>query len=190
MKSLPSLQSADARSTGLTLVERVIALLSRTASAIGGLMIFITMFLIVADVFMRYFFNDPIEGVAEIVSASIVTIVFLQLPNTIRRKRMINADMWFERLQRARPRTSLVVESLYFLVGAIMLLVLVYYILPKVVRAYTAGHTIGTPGIFVWPLWPFEFGVLAGAALATLVYFVMSIRYFLDAIAAERGPAK
>lgn len=189
MREKTSFSSSVARSAGLRLVERAVTGLSRLTSAIGSLMIVISMFLIVADVFMRYVFNDPIEGVAEIVSASIVTIVFLQLPNTIRQKRMINSDVWLDRLQQSKPRFSMFVEAVYFFAGAFMIAVLVHSTLPKVVRAYTDDFTIGTPGIFVWPLWPFEFGVLVGAGLAVLVYLLMAVQHFFRAVAMKEEQA-
>jgi TRAP-type C4-dicarboxylate transport system permease small subunit len=142
------------------------------SSAVGTLMIVVIMVLINADVAMRYLFNQPIPGVAEIVSASIVTIIFLQLPDCIRSERMIRSDMWIERLTRERPGIAAAMETVFNAAGTLMLALLVYYVYPKVARAYTAGHTIGVYGVFLAPVWPFYAGVLLGAALATVEYAV------------------
>lgn len=144
-------------------------------SAVGTLMIVGIMVLINSDVAMRYLFNQPIPGVAEIVSASIVTIIFLQLPDCIRSDRMIRSDMWIERLTRQRPGVAMAMETLFNAAGTLMLALLVYYVYPKVARAYTAGHTIGVYGVFLAPIWPFYAGVLFGSALATVEYAVKTI---------------
>ena len=57
-------------------------------NAIGTLWIFGLMVLIGADVLGRELFNSPIRGVTEIVSLSIVAIVFLQLAHTLWVKRI------------------------------------------------------------------------------------------------------
>ena len=53
-------------------------------NAVGSLVIAAVMALMCADVLMRNIANQPIDGVAEMVAASIVIIVFLQLPSTVR----------------------------------------------------------------------------------------------------------
>jgi len=48
--------------------------------------------MICADIAARSFFNAPIYGVTEIVGASIVCSVFLQLANAIHARRITRAD--------------------------------------------------------------------------------------------------
>ncbi|MEO3388566.1 TRAP transporter small permease [Mesorhizobium sp. CAU 1741] len=153
------------------------------SSVVGTLMIVAIMVLINADVGMRYLFNQPIPGVAEIVSASIVTIIFLQLPDCIFSGRMIRSDMWIGRLTARRPRAAAGLETAFNLLGAVMLALIVYYVYPKVARAYSATHTIGVYGVFLAPVWPFYAGVLVGAALATVEYAVATVHSLRLAIA-------
>ena len=61
-------------------------------NAIGTVWIIALMALICADVVARNFFDQPLPRVPEFVGYSIVAIVFLQLPNTLQLKKLIQAD--------------------------------------------------------------------------------------------------
>ena len=60
------------------------------------------MLLINSDVLGRNLFNAPVRGVTELVSLSIVGIVFLQLADTLHSGRFTRADVLLERPQ-AQP---------------------------------------------------------------------------------------
>jgi TRAP-type mannitol/chloroaromatic compound transport system permease small subunit len=152
-----------------------LAPVTRIVSAIGSLMIIAMMALINADVGMRFLFNSPIPGVSEMIAASIVSIIFLQLPDCIEQGRMIRSDMWFDKVLVTRPRLGTAIDAVFHAIGAAMLMLLVYYIFPKVARAFTDGHTIGVYGVFQAPLWPFYLLVLIGAVLAAAEYVIASI---------------
>jgi hypothetical protein len=75
------------------------------------------MLLMCADVLMRNLAGRPIDGVAETVAASIVVIVFLQLPATLRHGRMSRADLFIEPLLERRPAAGRRLRALYSAVG-------------------------------------------------------------------------
>src|SRR5690606_26270968 len=77
--------------------------LTQGLNALGSLMILGLMLLINADIIGRTGFNAPVRGVTELVSLSIVGIVFLQLADTLRCGRFTRADMLLERLKRTQP---------------------------------------------------------------------------------------
>lgn len=160
-----------------SLVGQSLTRLTRTLSAIGSLMIMGLMVGINADVGGRYFFNSPIPGTAEVISASIVSIIFLQLPDCVRKRRMIRSGVLIDRLLERRPRLGETAEAVLSFVGFAMLCIMVYYLVPAVSKAWTARHTIGVPGIFTAPIWPFYLLVLLGAALATIEYGRLCIKY-------------
>ena len=138
-------------------------------------MIVLMMIMINADVGFRYAFDNPLPGVAEIVSAGIVSIIFLQLPDCIRAGRMIRSDMWIERVARRKPRVGHLMDAIFHAVGTGMLAVLVYYVFPEVTDAVVEQQTIGVHGVFVAPVWPFYICVVIGAVLATLEYAVCTV---------------
>ena len=73
----------------------------------GSLLIFALMVLIVVDVLGRNLAGAPLPGVPEMVALSIVAIVFLQSPQTLRAGRMPRSEALLSVLERRAPRASL-----------------------------------------------------------------------------------
>lgn len=172
---------------GPTPFGRGLSRLTRTVSAIGSLMIVGLMVAINADVGGRYLFNHPVPGTAEVISASIVSIVFLQLPDCIRSDRMIRSGVLIDRLLLTRPRLGEAMEVIFSLTGLVMTCILLRYLVPAVHKAWAAYHMIGVPGIFQAPIWPFYLLVVIGAALAVVEYG-RAILVHLQRYRAERQP--
>ena len=78
--------------------------LTAVLAAVGTGWILFLMALICADVLSRWLLNAPILGVAEMVQFSIVGIVFLQLPQTLRVGGLTRADVLFARVLSRAPR--------------------------------------------------------------------------------------
>ena len=66
-------------------------------NSIGTVLIFGLVVMINLDVFSRFLFNAPIDGVKELVELSIVAIVFLQLPDAVRAGRLTRSDGLYSR---------------------------------------------------------------------------------------------
>ena len=64
----------------------------------GSVLILAIVVLINLDVFSRFLFNNPIDGVTELVELSIVAIVFLQLADAVRNGRLTRSDGLYNRL--------------------------------------------------------------------------------------------
>ena len=104
-------------------------------NGLGSLVIGLVMLLMCADVFMRNAFNQPIDGVAELVAASIIVIVFLQLPGTLRHGRMSRADLFLDPFMLRRPRAGLRLRALFSLAGIFACGVIAYATWPIAMRA-------------------------------------------------------
>lgn len=140
----------------------------------GSFWIFCIMMLINADVFGRYLFGAPINGVPEIVSLSIVGIVFLQLANTLRVRRMIRSDVIVGRLLQNRPRAGHLLQAVHHLAGLLVLCTLVYFVWPKLVEAWQEKIYIGDIGHFTMVTWPI-LAIIVGAGAVTAVQFAMHL---------------
>ncbi|MEK9725573.1 MAG: TRAP transporter small permease subunit, partial [Rhodospirillaceae bacterium] len=85
----------------ITLSDRISKFLMIVAAAWA----FGLAFLVMADIVGRTYFDFPIYGTAEIVAASIVIVVFLQVGYAIRSRSMLKADFLVthlpDRVQRA-----------------------------------------------------------------------------------------
>jgi TRAP-type C4-dicarboxylate transport system permease small subunit len=147
-------------------------LLSAGANGVGTVGIVALMVLINADVFGRFLFNSPIAGVPEMVSLSIVGIVFLQVGHTLRQGRFIRSDMAIGRLLRARPRAGHAVQALHHATGAVLAGILLYFSAGSFVDIWRNGETVGTFGIFEAPVWPVALIIVFGCVMM-LVQFAL-----------------
>lgn len=131
-------------------------------NAVGTLCIFAVMILINFDIFGRFAFSRPVPGVKEIVELSIVGIVFLQLPHTLRVGRITRSDAAFNQLLSRFPRVAHVLSALYNLTGALLSALIVYGSVPRFASAWSDNHYIGNQGIFVAPVWPVRLIIVVG----------------------------
>ena len=136
--------------------------LVESLNAVGTLCIFAVMILINFDIFGRFAFSSPLPGVKEIVELSIVGIVFLQLPHTLRVGRITRSDAAFNQLLSRFPRVAHVLSALYNLTGALLAALIVYGSVPRFASAWSDNHYIGNQGIFVAPVWPVRLIIVIG----------------------------
>lgn len=141
-------------------------------NAAGSLLIFAIMAMIVADVLSRNFLNQPIAGVAELVAASIVMIVFLQLPGTLRHGRMAQADIFIAGFTERHPRLGNLLQALFFLAGSWMLYIIYKGTLPVFIRAWERNQFMGIEGVFTFPVWPIR-ALIIGCAVITVAQYLL-----------------
>ena len=171
--------------TPLGRLARGISVISIAFAGLGGLGIVGIMVLINADVIGRGAFSIPVPATAEMVSAAIVAVVFLQLPLAIGRGRAVRSDMLITRLHRRVPRAGSALDAVHHLAGAVMIAILVYYLWPQLVSTLTQHRTVGLQGIFILPRWPFTLCVFLGAVLAMLQYLLMAVAFAWRAITGD-----
>lgn len=144
-------------------------------NAIGTAWIFALMILINADILGREIFNKPVRGVTELVSLSIVGIVFLQLANTLWVGRFTRADILIEPLLRRRPRLGHALQAIYHLAGAVLLAVIFKASLPGFIEAIEIDEYVGAAGDFTAPTWPVKFILLLGSACTSLTFLLLAL---------------
>jgi C4-dicarboxylate transporter, DctM subunit len=143
-------------------------------NAVGSVVIAAVMVLMCADVLLRNIANQPIDGVAELVATSIVVIVFLQLPATLRQGRMSRADLFIDPLVQRRPAAGKALRALFSLVGVFACAVIAYATWPVLARAWSDAEFWGIEGVFTFPTWPMRAVVILGAGLASLQYLLLA----------------
>lgn len=141
------------------------------AARVAGIVLTGMMFLIIADVFMRYAFSKPINGVLEITEEVLmISVVFLTLASAPH----IRVTFITERF-RARTRGILRIVSLSP--------VLVFFVILdgrsflNAVFSYSKRET--SWGVIPFPLYPSRFLVFVGFTLLTLrliIRFVHTVR--------------
>lgn len=143
-------------------------------NGLGSLLIALVMLLMCSDVLLRNAFNRPVDGVAELVAASIVVIVFLQLPSTLRHGRMSRVELCLDPLLLRHPRLGLCLRALFGLGGVFACGLIACATWPLVMRAFAREEFLGVRGLVSFPSWPLHAVVLLGSALASLQYALLA----------------
>jgi TRAP-type mannitol/chloroaromatic compound transport system permease small subunit len=152
-------------------------------NAIGSLVIGAVMLLMCTDVLLRDLFNRPIDGVAELVATSIIVIVFLQLPATLRHGRMSRADLFIDPFVARRPVAGRRLRAFFSAAGVFACAVIAYASWPVFMRAWADKEFLGVEGGFTFPTWPMHGIVVLGSALAALQYALLVIQDLREAAA-------
>ncbi|TWH34483.1 MULTISPECIES: TRAP transporter small permease [unclassified Aminobacter] len=155
-------------------------------NAAGTVWIIVLMILINSDIFARSFINSPIAGVPELVSFSIVGIVFLQLAHTLRSGSMTRSDVLLNMLERSAPRARRTLLCIFHLVGGLLMALVAWTFWPSLAAAFRfpARHFMGNPGFFTVPQWPLFAIVLLGIVATAIQFLILA---YDDAKAVREG---
>lgn len=148
--------------------------LTQALNALGTLIIIALMLLINADIVGRTGFGAPVRGVTELVSLSIVGIVFLQLADTLRCGRFTRADMLLDRLKRTRPVLAAVLQAIYHLLGAVLMAVILWAAWPSLMESVRLREYVGALGDFTAPVWPVRVMMLVGLVVTALTFVLLA----------------
>lgn len=141
-------------------------------NALGTLWIVALMLLINTDVLGRNLFDAPVRGVTELVSLSIVGIVFLQLADTLHSGRITRADVLLQGLQKNRPVLAALLHAFFHLVGAVLMATILWAAWPTLWESIQMREYVGAIGDFTAPVWPVRLVMLVGLS-ATLITFLL-----------------
>ncbi|MGQ9368675.1 TRAP transporter small permease subunit [Azospirillum sp. ST 5-10] len=165
-------------------VLRLLDACTAVLNAVGTLLIVGVMLAINSDVLGRALFGSPVAGVPEMVSMSIVAIVFLQVAHSFRSGGLTRAEILLDRLP---PRGRAGLEALYCLFGVALCVVLFMGLLPLFERAWTRDVFVGAIGSFTAPIWPVRLVMLVGTAALALQFLARAVRAGLAAAGAGAG---
>ncbi len=143
-------------------------------NAAGSLLILLIALIICIDVAYRNIVGEAIPGVTEVLSFSVVMIVFLQATSALRSGKFVRADMLITPIISWKPRIGYSLLMLFDLLGAVVMLIIFYGSLPLMMRAWSQGLFFGIPGVFTAPEWPIRVAVVAGC-------FMLAIQFLIDA---------
>lgn len=150
--------------------------LTAVLAAIGTGWILFLMALICADVLSRWLLNAPILGVAEMVQFSIVGIVFLQLPQTLRVGGLTRADVLFARILARAPRIAYALQLAYDLVGAALFAIILITTWPLAEQAFANREFYGSTGVVQIPTGPLKAIIIVGCAALVAQFCLLAWR--------------
>lgn len=160
----------------MILIFRCLDRLTQAANIIGTLLIVALVSLICVDVFGRNLFDKPLSGVPEIISLSIVAIVFLQVPQAFRAGRLTRSDGLINTLHNTRPRLASLIEIIFELLSFLVTATLLYAHWPMLIRAIKRQEFIGAIGDITIPVWPAKLMILIGGSLLALQFLCQILR--------------
>ena len=123
-------------------------------------------------------FRGIFDGMAEIVTASIVIIVFLQAGYAIRSRSMLRADFLVTRFPKVLQKVLL---AFGYILGAIFFLMIISGGWDESVLSWVENEFEGEGALRV-PAWPARWAVMGGSAIALLNYLVLA---YIDVFAPE-----
>jgi TRAP-type C4-dicarboxylate transport system permease small subunit len=152
-------------------------------NVVGTVLIIAMAIAVNADILGRELFNRPIAGVNEFVGLSIVAVVFLQMANTLREDRHVSNDLIMAWVGRSRPRVARFFYGLFHMIGAVLMALIVWYVIPIFEENYAGDFYKGTAGVIEIPVWPFMLVVIVGAAATVVQYLLLAAQEFARAFA-------
>lgn len=167
----------------LNAFNRAFGALAIAANALGSAWIFVMMFIVMADIFMRYLFNAPINGTTEVIQASIIVVLYLQIAYTLRSGRLTRSDALYKRLLASRPVIAHLLGLFFHAAGAALMAAIMLPGWTRWLSAYRAGDYEGIIGVFTFPRWPAYLVLFIGCGLMAIQFALL----FIDDVLALLG---
>lgn len=164
--------------SALNLFDRVLGGVVLGCNALGSAWTFVIMLAIVLDILGRFLFNAPISGTTELVTMSVVILLYLQLANTLRSGTMTRSDAMLTILLQRRPRIGHFISLVCSCAGAALMGAIMVGAWPKWLLALHEGFYVGIQGVFAFPDWPRLLIVFVGCGLTELQFVILAIRNF------------
>lgn len=152
--------------------KSIVGRITAVMAAIGTGWILVIMAVVCADIIGRGGFNRPILGVPEFLTFSIVGIVFLQLPQTLRTSGLTRADVLLNVIGRRSPTARHVMQLVYDLVGAALFAGIGYTTWPLMVRAFENDEFYGSTGVVQIPTGPLKIIIILGCVMMTVQFLI------------------
>ncbi|MCH1427596.1 MAG: TRAP transporter large permease subunit [Alphaproteobacteria bacterium] len=140
----------------LKFVDRIINAVTILSAWAASIAIILATLLICLDVSLRNLFSFPINGVSEIVGYGIVSVVFLQIGISIRRNRLISAEIFSNIFQKISPNFSDLLNILFFSAALMVFYLISVYFWNDFHKAFVGDEFTGAIGAFQIPTWPFK----------------------------------
>ncbi len=169
----PSAECEHALPGWFLAIRRAVDGVTTGLNVLGTLLIVLIMILVNADVIGRGMFNNPVSGVPEMVSMSIVAIVFLQVAQAFRKGRLTRTEALPDYIEARSPGLRMGMEILFGVAAGFLVWQIFSASVPLFEKAWIRNTFEGTVGDFTAPIWPVKLVILIGC-LALLVQIVLS----------------
>ncbi|WP_121064866.1 TRAP transporter small permease subunit [Chachezhania antarctica] len=163
----------------MTAAGKLLDVVTQGLNIAGSILIVGLMVMIGADVAGRGLLGAPLPGVPEMVSLSIVAIVFLQIPAAMRAGRLTRSDAVLDRITARWPGVARWLETVFDLIAIFIIWMIVSSTWPLFERSWRRGDFVGAIGDFTAPTWPVKGIIMVGCSVLILQFVVRILRRFL-----------
>ena len=160
----------------ITLLDRCLGAAINSSNGLASVCVFLMVLAVVADIFGRFLFNSPITGTTELVTMSVVVVLYLQLSYTLRSGSMTRSETVLAKLKAGRPRIGHGLNLLFCLAGAALMAAIMSAAWPKWLDAYYNNFYVGVAGVFTFPDWPRLLVIFVGCGLTGLQFFFLAAK--------------
>ena len=136
----------------------------------AGVLLFAVMLLVVANVVMRYAFNQPVTGTLELTESALPLIIFFSLALTQAHGGHIKVVLLTQHLS---PRLGRAAKVLAMIAGFVLFAWAAYAGWNMAAKSFAIGEL--ERGAIRFPIWPVKFAVFFGLAL-------LAVQFLLDGI--------
>lgn len=153
-------------------------------NALGTMIIIALMVLICADVVGRNLLATSLPGVIELAELGIVSLVFLQIADTLRSGQLMRSDVLINTINAKFPRLGALMNLCFDATGAVLFYFIAHGAFERFTDAWTRGFYLGNQGSFTAPTWPMELCVAVGSGLMCLLFIANAIRQIVRVVKA------
>jgi TRAP-type mannitol/chloroaromatic compound transport system permease small subunit len=157
------------------LLDRAFGAVVVASNGLASFWIFVMTAMVVADVTGRYLFNAPLNGATEIVTESVVAVLYMQIAYTLRSGRMTRSDALYSRLLETRPRVGHALGLFFHAAGACLMAAIMSAGWSRWLDAYRSDFYVGVIGVFTFPEWPMLLTVFLGCGFTAVQFFVLAV---------------
>jgi TRAP-type C4-dicarboxylate transport system permease small subunit len=157
------------------LLDRGMGIIVAASNALASFWILVMTAMVVVDVTGRFAFNAPLNGATEIVTESVVAVLYMQIAYTLRSGRMTRSDALYSRLLETRPRLGQTLGLLFNAAGACLMAAIMSAGWHRWLDAYRSDFYIGVIGVFTFPEWPMLLIVFLGCGFTAIQFFALAV---------------
>ena len=158
----------------LEVMDRILGSAVLSANAIAAVWVFLMMLAVVVDILGRFTLNTPIAGTTELVTLSVVAVLYLQLAYTLRSGAMTRSDAVIKRLIIKYPCAGYLLNIVFCLAGVALMGAIISIAWPKWLDTYNSDYYVGVVGVFTFPDWPRLLIVFVGCTLTGAQFLMLA----------------
>ncbi|MEE2760877.1 MAG: TRAP transporter small permease [Pseudomonadota bacterium] len=145
--------------------QKIVSIFAKFLNTISGVWLFAVAALILFDVVGREAFSVPFHGTNEIVSNSVLSILFLQLPLSIMQRGSLRTTIFFDR---ASVRGKGVIDASSYILALILFAAIAFGSWPNMIEGWEILELEGS-GVIEIPVYPIRTLVVVASILGIAV---------------------